>query len=59
MFSGGIYSASRQFHSMGGSGFNLSFEPKVGHLQSSANESDTIWKDKLRQYEKQVLYCFD
>ncbi|KAL3829499.1 hypothetical protein ACJIZ3_018301 [Penstemon smallii] len=49
----GIYSPSREFHSMAASGFNLHLQQPVGHLQSSCAESDTAWKEKLRMDAEQ------
>ncbi|KAL2532306.1 putative adenylate kinase 7 [Abeliophyllum distichum] len=49
----GIYSPSREFHCMAGSGFNLSLQPKEGQLESSSTEKDAVWKEKLRVYAEQ------
>ncbi|KAI3473855.1 hypothetical protein Pfo_028036 [Paulownia fortunei] len=51
---GGIYSPSREFHSMATSGLNLSRQPQDGHCQSSSVDSDTIWREKLRMYAEQM-----
>ncbi|KAL2240628.1 probable adenylate kinase 7, mitochondrial [Sesamum indicum] len=49
----GIYSPSREFHSVATSGFNLSLQPQSGPFQSSNADTDTTWKEKLRMYAEQ------
>ncbi|KAL0351122.1 UNVERIFIED_CONTAM: putative adenylate kinase, mitochondrial [Sesamum radiatum] len=49
----GIYSPSREFHSMATSGLNLGLQPQSGHFQSSNADTDTIWQEKLRMYSEQ------
>ncbi|EYU44871.1 hypothetical protein ABFS82_08G000800 [Erythranthe guttata] len=51
---GGMYSPSREFHSVATSGLNISIQKQSGPFQSTNVDSDTIWKEKLRMYADQM-----